>query len=376
MPAMIDFSSDFDPIPPPTTTHPSKSSPKTLLLCPPAVASKPEVLQAALATHPRSSTDVQMLDRIALGLVNLPAETYATVILLSDPAPSNASTAYDIDTALLQKVVASMSPGSRWTAEGKDALKGVDRLQVVLAGLVVSEVDGGVSFSKPDYAKSAAVPLRFGRKKKDETVPLKSATTVSINGNSSAAAAPTSTTTATTTTAAAVPLNGVKTEKKKEYKVGFVDLGDDLDADFGEEEDDDDLIDENDLLDDSDLAMPVQQPPECRPKPGKRRRACKDCTCGLKEKIEAEDKAKRDKADKALAAVVAAPAKVAPVAPKAVKLELDDLAEIDFTVEGKASSCGNCYLGDAFRCDGCPYIGLPAFKPGEQVRLPVGDDQF
>ncbi|KAK6517315.1 electron carrier [Arthrobotrys megalospora] len=338
MPA-IDFSSDFDPIPTPTTTTTTKS-PKTLLLCPPAVAAKPEVLQAALATHPRSSTDVQMLDRIALGLVNLPAETYATVILLSDPASSS----YDINTAVLQKVVASMKPGSKWSSESKEALKGIDRLQVVLAGLVVNEEDGTLSFSKPDYAKSAAVPLRFGRKKdKPET---------------------TSTAT-TTTTVTAVPLNGV--EKKKEYKVGYVDLGDDLDADFGEEDDDDDLIDENELLDDSDLAMPVQQPPECRPKPGKRRRACKDCTCGLKEKIEAEDKAKREAADKALAAVAA---------PKAVKLDLDDLAEIDFTVEGKASSCGNCYLGDAFRCDGCPYIGLPAFKPGEQVRLPVGDDQL
>ena len=96
--------------------------------------------------------------------------------------------------------------------------------------------------------------------------------------------------------------------------------------------------------------------PECRPKAGKRRRACKDCTCGLAQRLEAEDQAKRSDADQVL-----------------TKLKTDELAEVDFTVQGKVGSCGNCALGDAFRCDGCPYIGLPAFKPGEEVRL-VNDE--
>lgn len=142
--------------------------------------------------------------------------------------------------------------------------------------------------------------------------------------------------------------------------VGFVDFSDDFSSpiitgeDNYSDEDDDELIDEDTLLTAEDLARPVQIPPACIPRVGKRRRACKDCTCGLAEKLAAEDAAKRSTADAQL---------------RTLKLRADDLAEVDFTVQGKVGSCGNCSLGDAFRCEGCPYLGMRAFKPGEEVRL-------
>ncbi|XP_069113912.1 anamorsin homolog isoform X2 [Argopecten irradians] len=89
------------------------------------------------------------------------------------------------------------------------------------------------------------------------------------------------------------------------------------------------MVDDDDLLDEDDLKKP--DPASLKADCGGRakKKACKDCSCGLAEELEG-------------------------LAPKP---------------KAATSACGSCYLGDAFRCASCPYLGMPAFKPGEKVML-------
>ncbi|WVW80770.1 Fe-S cluster assembly protein DRE2 [Kwoniella bestiolae CBS 10118] len=129
------------------------------------------------------------------------------------------------------------------------------------------------------------------------------------------------------------------------------------------------------LLTPEDKQRPECVFPESDGKKVKRRRACKDCTCGLKELEDQEEQQTQSAIREAQ---------------KSFFLEGDDdipdvLRNATVGVEGvwptekraeakKTSSCGSCYLGDAFRCGSCPYLGLPPFKPGEQVKLSIADD--
>lgn len=96
-----------------------------------------------------------------------------------------------------------------------------------------------------------------------------------------------------------------------------------------------DVVDEDALVEADDYKKPENA---CGPSSGKKR-ACKNCSCGLAELERKQEE----------------------------KIAID-------TSSAKKSSCGSCGLGDAFRCPGCPYRGLPAFKPGEVVQISMNDN--
>lgn len=94
-----------------------------------------------------------------------------------------------------------------------------------------------------------------------------------------------------------------------------------------------DLLREDEILTEKDKEKPapVQTGDS---KEGKKKKPCANCTCGL-----------ADEQNK-------------PADP----------------TEAPKSNCGSCHLGDAFRCASCPSRGLPAFKPGEKVKIDLADD--
>lgn len=329
---------------------------RTLIIAPPSVAAHPEKLNSIYEIHDRSSTDLQMLDRIAAGLANLPASTYDVVLLLTDAAGTSRESHALLVRDVMHKIVSALKTGGVFKSQD-GALQGSEKTEAILAGLV----EGAEGMTKPAQEEPVSIPLKFGRKKAANAANGANG----VNGSTNGAVQEVNADGSVPLNLNRLNLNGKRPSPEpapaKPSGVGFVDFSDDLDDPIITGEDDD-LIDEDEFITEEDMARPVIQPAECRPKPGKRRRACKDCTCGMKERLEAEDAAKRADADKKL---------------NTMKFGADDLLdEVDFTVQGKVGSCGNCALGDAFRCDGCPYIGLPAFKPGEEVRLLNNDIQL
>ena len=104
---------------------------------------------------------------------------------------------------------------------------------------------------------------------------------------------------------------------------------------------DDDFIDDDELISEGDLIPPI--PGAGNNDVVKRKRACKNCSCGLNELEQKEELIQA----KTLNGKISAP---------------------------KSSSCGSCSRGDAFRCSGCPYSGTPAFDASLKPKIFIKPD--
>ncbi|KAG5458278.1 MAG: hypothetical protein BJ554DRAFT_1527, partial [Olpidium bornovanus] len=206
---------------------------------------------------------------------------------------------------------------------------------------------------KPGYVAGASVPLRLALKRPDGS---------SVDtGKDPARAA--------VAAAAAADRTAAWSAAVDEYEAGGG-SGDEL-------EDEDQLLDGDDLVKPS--AAALQKPAGCETK----RKACKNCSCGRAEMELAET----------LRAAVLPPSSVnatTTAAPAAVSLAEDDMVNVVIPAStmpksAKITRCSGfdvffpprpprprflqCSLGDAFRCATCPFLGMPAFNPGEEVSL-------
>ena len=214
-------------------------TPRTLLLAPPSISAHPEVLERIYEAHHRESTDIQMLDRLAVGLVNLPASNYDVVLLLTDADGTSRESHKLLGRDVMTKVAYALKPGGM--CKSQDGLFGsvdsTEKTEAILAGLVSQGKDGMV---KPGNTESQSVPLRFGKKAN----PATNGTNGAPNGT------------------VPLALNGkrkeISIEPTKPAGVGFVDFSDDFEDPIITGEGDE-LIDEDDLITEEDLVRPIIQ---------------------------------------------------------------------------------------------------------------------
>lgn len=213
---------------------------RTLLVAPPSLSSHQEKLNEIFEAQDRAATDIQMLDRLLLGLVSLPEATYDVIILLSDADGSRREGQSFLNRDILTLLVGALKVSGRLRSQdGQFGLsEGPERTEAILAGLMY---DAGKGFVKPDYGAQTSVPLPLNKKK----------------GIAQAAGG----LTGGTTQSISLPLNGKRKSQDISDSipagVGFMDLTNDLDQP-GLDDSEDEIIDEDTLISDEDVKSSVK----------------------------------------------------------------------------------------------------------------------
>lgn len=357
-----------------------------LLLIHPTLVTEPSSIDAAktslINAYSNSTISQYVIDRVASGQQPLESNKYDIIHYL---APVEAKK-NQFNKKIMDIFYDALKPDGKFTG----LLPENSELLAIQAGLLIS--DDNQMWIKPSSAASGSatgtVLLKRNVNKNSESGVKLLPTFKRLNSPP----VMTDTSVASDTDSEKILSDDDKQMKLKFFNnmiSGNMGVGFDDGNKFGADEEDVQMLDDDDLQIDS-LGVPLTQPVKCEISGSKRRRACKDCTCGLKEIEEAEEARQKSIQDSLLAKMAQSASKEAEEieerirqreeAARAaattekkkktiVRFTADDMTEIDFTIEGKTGGCNSCSLGDAFRCDSCPFLGLPAFKPGQVVTL-------
>lgn len=343
-----------------------------LLLHPTVVTDELVVLsskQALSISHPGAEITQHIINRVANGLVSLPENHYSKVVYIN-PNPE------DEHRNLPSWVISLVFKSLLLKGELSGDLPRDQNLDALMAGFIID--DASHNWIRPQPVQSVSIPLKKKTTVGDIEAPKKMLPVFKKLASPKMSSVGLTDTSASNTDEETEEASSMK-RKLEETKLTYFSDSDASDSEDDSNHHDNEIINENELIKDTtDYGLIV--PKKCElPNGKKRRRACKDCTCGLKELEEQEENSQRTLQESLLGQMAQLATleaiKIEEKLKKSIKFNEDELAEIDFTVEGKTGGCGSCALGDAFRCDGCPYLGLPPFKPGEAITIDsIGED--
>ncbi|GAA6014836.1 hypothetical protein JCM11491_002132 [Sporobolomyces phaffii] len=323
---LFDDDLDIAGVPAPASAPaPAPSEPAAILVVASQEAAHDGSYQALVSQLSiKGKVEMQMVDRIIEGATALSPLQYTQISVLLP--------AVLVTGSLLSILEPALAQGGSFEVHGEAAQSEETLGELRLVGLAgVNKTDSGIILATKSAApSSASLPLKRPASAIDTSAPTP------VASSSGAVPLPTRTsraakaslwafTTAATSSGAATP-----------------------------------TIDESTLLTQADLERPtLVKREDCDVK--RTRKACKNCTCGLREILLDE----KEPDDLVQAGFEAAPNATASSSSTAGARKIKS---------GVTSSCGNCYLGDAFRCGSCPYLGMPAFEPGQKVAVSGMDD--
>ena len=181
-----------------------------------------------------------MLDRLALGLVSIPANTYDTVLILSDADGSRNESQRILNKEIYRLLVKALKEsGKLQSQDGKfGGDHSAEHAEAILAGL---RYEKEVGYVKPDQGFRTSVPLALGNRKETVQDLYKS------NGDQNQA----------TIIPASAKRKSQDISGNAIAGVGFVNSSEGTENSDGGDSDDE-IIDEDTLLTEEDLKRPVK----------------------------------------------------------------------------------------------------------------------